>query len=157
MPALAMSAATCSAIQAISDHPLRGFAVVYEQKVDWGDMDAFGHVNNVVYYDYAQRARIHYLEQVDMFNLQTYTVLAASSCQYKLPVTFPDTLWIGIRAKQIGNTSLTHEYVYYSTVQQAVVATAESVIVFFDESGTQKQPMTALQRQQLADLESQAH
>lgn len=137
------------------NHPLKGFAVIYEQKVDWGDMDAFKHVNNVVYYDYAQRARIHYLEQVDMFNLQTYTVLAASSCQYLNPITFPDVVWIGIRAKKIGNTSLTHEYVYYSTAQQKVAATAESVIVFFDQQGENKQPISDAQRQQLTELESQ--
>ncbi len=143
-------------IQQNPEHPLAQVGVVYPQHVEWGDMDALQHVNNVLYYEYAQRARIFYLEKLDLFDETTYTVVAASSCQYLRPVTYPDTLWIGIRAKQIGNTSLTHEYVYYSTVQQAVVATAESVIVFFDESGTQKQPMTALQRQQLADLESQA-
>ena len=136
-------------------HPLQGYAVIYEQNVEWGDMDAFNHVNNVVYYDYAQRARIHYLEQVDMFNLQTFTVLASSSCQYLSPVNFPDKLWIGIRVKKIGNTSLTHEYVYFSTAQQAVVAKAESVIVFFDQAGENKQPISEAQRQQLTDLESQ--
>ena len=136
------------------NHPLKGFAVIYEQKVEWGDMDAFNHVNNVVYYNYAQRARIHYLEQVDMFNLQTYTVLASSSCQYLNSVTFPDVLWIGIRAKKIGNTSLTHDYVYFSTAQQKVVATVSSVIVFFDQNGKNKQPISDGQRQQLAELES---
>ena len=117
-------------------------------------MDAFNHVNNVVYYNYAQRARIHYLEQVDMFNLQTHTVIASSSCQYLNSVTFPDVLWIGIRAKKIGNTSLTHDYVYFSTAQQKVVATVSSVIVFFDQNGKNKQPISEGQRQQLAELES---
>ena len=70
-----ISDATRQDIAQQDNHPLKGFAVIYEQKVEWGDMDAFNHVNNVVYYNYAQRARIHYLEQVDMFNLQTYTVL----------------------------------------------------------------------------------
>lgn len=28
---------------------LSQFPVVHEQKVAWGDMDAFGHVNNVIY------------------------------------------------------------------------------------------------------------
>ena len=149
-----MSDAVRQNIAQQDNHPLKGFAVIYEQKVEWGDMDAFNHVNNVVYYNYAQRARIHYLEQVDMFNLQTHTVIASSSCQYLNSVTFPDVLWIGIRAKKIGNTSLTHDYVYFSTAQQKVVATASSVIVFFDQTGKNKQPISDGQRQQLADLES---
>ncbi|RVU82445.1 acyl-CoA thioesterase, partial [Leucothrix sargassi] len=54
----------------------------------------------------------------------------------------------------IGNTSLTHDYVYFSTAQQKVVATASSVIVFFDQNGKNKQPISDGQRQQLAELES---
>ena len=153
MPNPAISDVMRSDIAQQAQHPLKAFAVIYEQKVEWGDMDAFNHVNNVVYYDYAQRARIHYLEQIDMFNLQTFTVLASSSCQYLRSITFPDVVWIGIRAKKIGNTSLTHEYVYYSTVQQQVVATAESVLVCFDQTGENKQPILDEQRQQMTALE----
>lgn len=155
MPNPAISDVMRSDIAQQAQHPLKAFAVIYEQKVEWGDMDAFNHVNNVVYYDYAQRARIHYLEQIDMFNLQTYSVLASSSCQYLRSITFPDVVWIGIRAKKIGNTSLTHEYVYYSTAQQKVVATAESVLVFFDQAGKNKQPISVKQRQQMTALENQ--
>lgn len=155
MPNPAISDVMRSDIAQQAQHPLTAFAVIYEQKVEWGDMDAFNHVNNVVYYDYAQRARIHYLEQIDMFNLQTYSVLASSSCQYLRSITFPDVVWIGIRAKKIGNTSLTHEYVYYSTAQQKVVATAESVLVFFDQAGKNKQPISDKQRQQMTALENQ--
>lgn len=135
------------------NHPLAGFNVIHPQTVAWGDMDAFGHVNNVVYYEYAQSARIHYLQQVDMFNEKSYTVLASSSCQYLRPVQFPDTVLIGIRAKKIGNTSLTHEYVYFSEKQQQVVATMETVIVFFDEKGEQKQPISDEQWQRLISLD----
>lgn len=135
------------------NHPLAGFNVIHPQTVAWGDMDAFGHVNNVVYYEYAQSARIHYLQQVDMFNEKSYTVLASSSCQYLRPVQFPDTVLIGIRAKKIGNTSLTHEYVYFSEKQQQVVAIMETVIVFFDEKGEQKQPISDEQRQRLISLD----
>lgn len=137
-----------------ADHPLHAVGVVHTQTVEWGDMDAFAHVNNVVYYDYAQRARIHYLTQLDMFNAQTFTVIASSSCQYLAPVTYPDTLWIGVRAKKIGNTSLTHEYLYFSTAQQKLVATGESVIVFFDERGETKQPISENQRKAIEALEN---
>ncbi len=136
------------------NHPLQDFAVIYEQPVEWGDMDAFGHVNNVVYYDYAQRARIHYLRQLNLFNATGYNVLAASSCQYLLPVVYPDTLLIGVRAKKIGNTSLTNEYVYFSQQQQAVVTTAESVIVFLDEQGKEKRNLTDGQKIAIEGLET---
>lgn len=38
------------------------YPVIYDQKVAWGDMDAFGHVNNVQYYRYIESSRILYME-----------------------------------------------------------------------------------------------
>ncbi|CAM0565404.1 hypothetical protein HLH81_18595 [Acinetobacter baumannii] len=39
------------------------YPVIYDQKVAWGDMDAFGHVNNVQYYRYIESSRILYMEK----------------------------------------------------------------------------------------------
>ena len=37
---------------------LADYPIVFEQRVAWGDMDAFGHVNNVIYYRYIESARL---------------------------------------------------------------------------------------------------
>ena len=37
---------------------LEQYPVILEQPVAWGDMDAFGHVNNVMYYRYIESARL---------------------------------------------------------------------------------------------------
>lgn len=136
------------------DHPLAKFAVVFEQVVAWGDMDAFNHVNNVQYYAYAQAARIHFMQQFGMFgdNL-VKTVLATSSCQYLRAVTFPDTLWIGVRTKKIGNTSMVQEYAYFSTGQNAIVATGEAVLVMFEADGVTKRPLSEAEKQKIVALE----
>ena len=136
------------------DHPLSDFAVIYLQPVVWGDMDAFGHVNNVVYYSYAQNARIHYNSRLNLFNKNTSSVLAASSCQYFKPVTYPDTLWIGVRVKKIGNTSLIHEYLYYSTALDTVVATGESVVVYLDPDSGQKKSIDESKKVAIKALEN---
>lgn len=36
---------------------LADYPIVFEQRVAWGDMDAFGHVNNVIYYRYIEYAK----------------------------------------------------------------------------------------------------
>ena len=136
------------------DHQLSDFAVIYLQPVVWGDMDAFGHVNNVVYYSYAQNARIHYNSRLNLFNKNTSSVLAASSCQYFKPVTYPDTLWIGVRVKKIGNTSLIHEYLYYSTALDTVVATGESVVVYLDPDSGQKKSIDESKKVAIKALEN---
>ncbi len=135
---------------------LQDFACIYVQAVIWNDMDAFNHVNNVVYYRYAETARIHYLMTVNAFSDDVVTVLAQSSCTYLKPVTFPDTLLVGVRAKKLGNSSIVMEYCYFSEMQQTVVATGESVLVRLDKDGATKAPWTKDERQTLLDFEKTA-
>lgn len=135
---------------------LQNYAVVYKQVVAWGELDAFNHLNNVVYYRYAESARIYYLYELSMFAADNVTVLAHSSCNYLRPVFFPDTLQIGVRCKKLGNTSIVFDYVFYSEQQQAVVATAEAVVVSLDAQGKNKQAWTAEQRKQVLELEARA-
>ncbi|MDQ8814454.1 acyl-CoA thioesterase, partial [Acinetobacter baumannii] len=49
------------------------YPVIYDQKVAWGDMDAFGHVNNVQYYRYIESSRILYMENVNILTPNIYT------------------------------------------------------------------------------------
>ncbi|MBO6225570.1 MAG: acyl-CoA thioesterase, partial [Psychrobacter sp.] len=46
-----------------SDYPkeLAHYPIMHQQPIHWGEMDAFNHLNNVVYYRYAESARIGYL------------------------------------------------------------------------------------------------
>lgn len=133
------------AVARVADHPLRVYPTIFEQVMAWGDMDVFEHLNNVRYYEYAQSARIDHLTRTGIFDQGNYTVIVATSCQYRRSVLFPDTLWIGTRLTKIGNTSLSHEYCYYSLAQQKVVATGESVVVHMNAQG-QKQPFSAEQK-----------
>ena len=109
---------------------------------------------NVVYYTYAQNARIHYNSQLNLFNEKTFSVMAASSCQYFKPVTHPDTLWIGVRIKKIGNASLIHEYTYYSTVMNTIVACGESVLVYLDRTNGKKKNIDEAKKAAINAFES---
>ncbi len=132
---------------------LKNYAYIYGQKVIWGEMDALGHLNNVVYYRYAETARIHYLEKLGMFNKQSFLVLAQASCKYILPVVYPDTLQIGVRCKKIGTTSIVFEYLFYSQQQQKTVATAQAVVVNLDKETNKSKPWSEQQRQDVFALE----
>lgn len=138
-------------IKSKSDHPLHGYSTVFEQVMAWGDMDIFQHLNNVRYYDYAQSARIDHLGRTGIFDKGNYTVIVATSCQYQHSVYFPDTLWIGVKVVKIGNTSLTHEYAYFSTAQQKIVATGSSTVVHMDKEGN-KLPFSERDRAILANF-----
>ena len=72
-------------MQSVLDYPL-----VYTQHVAWGDMDAFGHVNNVMYYRYVESARLAYIEHTGILSADVLTVVASNQC--KLP-TVLETLY----------------------------------------------------------------
>lgn len=147
------SAASLQQSRFETPNELARYPIIHTQPIHWGEMDAFNHLNNVVYYRYAETARIAYLQALGMFDGSMVTVLAQSSCQYLRPVTFPDTLLLGVRCQRLGTTSIVIEYTYYSTAQQAVVATAEAVIVRLDNEGKEKLAWTAEERKRLYDLE----
>lgn len=133
-------------IDTLPEHPLHGCGTVFEQVMAWGDMDIFQHLNNVRYYEYSQSARVDSMMRSGIFGNGEYTVIVSTSCQYKHSVLFPDTLWIGVKVKKIGNTSLTHEYLFFSTAQQRVVAVGESVVVNMNADG-EKVPFSDKQKQ----------
>ena len=133
---------------------LAHYPIIHHQPIHWGEMDAFNHLNNVVFYRYAESARIAYLQALGMFDGSMVTVLAQSSCQYLRPVTYPDTLLLGVRCQRLGNTSIVIEYSYYSCVQEAIVATADAVIVRLQSNGKDKLPWTNDERERLVALEA---
>ncbi|WP_130803523.1 acyl-CoA thioesterase [Acinetobacter ihumii] len=135
---------------------LSQYPVVHEQVVAWGDMDAFGHVNNVLYYRYIESARIRYLDELNIFAEKIYTVVASSQCKYLSPVFYPDTLKIGVRVDEIRNSAFRMSYLLWSCTQEKVVATAEAVMVVVDAEQLKKKTIPAHIKQKIIELEQRA-
>ena len=115
---------------------LADFPVHVEWPVQWGDQDAFGHVNNTIYFRWYETARIAYLERLGLGDKNSATglgpILAAIGCDFRRQVKYPDRVLIGSRIMRIGRTSLTMEHKVWSRAQQAVVADGHSTIVVYD-------------------------
>ena len=138
-------------------NPLTQFPIVYEQNVAWGDMDAFGHVNNVMYYRYIESARIEYFDRLNVFDQDVLTVVASSQCKYLKPVFYPDVLHIGARVEEMRNSAIRMHYVLFSQQQQQIVADGEAVIVFVDKVAMKKALIPQQLRKVIIDLEATVH
>ena len=112
---------------------LKDYPIIYEQRVDWGDMDALGHVNNVVYYRYMENARIYFMDQLQLRRSDVNTVIASNQCKYINSIIYPDQLKIGVRVEEMRNSALRMSYLLYSETQQCVVAIGEAVQVMLDK------------------------
>lgn len=115
---------------------LSEFPVITELPVQWGDQDALGHVNNVVFFRWWETARIDYCREIGLMrddaSLAIGTVLAAMQCDFRRQLTFPDTVRIGSRLSRVGNSSIRIEHRLISLTQNEIAAEAVSTIVTFD-------------------------
>lgn len=115
-------------------------SITLEIKLDWSEMDLFGHINNVAYFKYAQTARVNYLEEVgintaDPENKNSFAV-ANSSCQFKTPLFFPGTIKVITTTDWIKNTSLQLSHKLFDQKNE-LAAEILDVLVLFDYA-TQK-------------------
>ncbi|MEM6785174.1 MAG: thioesterase family protein [Bacteroidota bacterium] len=105
--------------------------------VRWGDQDAFGHVNNAVYFTYLEQARIEAMERLDLpWVTKTYgPVLVAAACEFKRPIKAPATVLVHVDAEPPGRTSLTNRYVLtLESDPDTVYATGTSTMVWIDRA-----------------------
>ncbi|MGH7194988.1 MAG: acyl-CoA thioesterase [Candidatus Saccharimonadales bacterium] len=142
------------------NNPLSEFQVVTELPVQWGDQDAFQHVNNTVYLRWCESGRIDYLMRTGLDGPTEQNpigpILAAIHCNFRRPVTYPDQVRIGTRVTRLGRSSVTMEHVIVSQSQQAVAADASSTLVVFDYRGQASQPIPQEFREAIARIEGKA-
>lgn len=136
---------------------LADFPVVVRWPVQWGDQDPFAHVNNAIYFRWFETARIAYLERLLLTGQEVGTrvgpILAAISCQYRRPVTYPDWVQIGARVTRLGRSSFAMEHRLYSEQMRVVAAEGDSTIVVFDYAVQKSQPMPPELRERIEALE----
>ena len=141
------------------DNSIDGYPVVIEIPIAWGEMDAFQHVNNIVYFRYFESARIAYFGRLKMMDLMNRTgigpILAATSCRFKTPLTYPDTVLVGAKVTSIEEDRFIMVYRVLSKKYQKIAAEGDGVIVTFNYSENKKAVVPEDLKQRILDLEKQ--
>lgn len=139
---------------------LKDYPIILTLPIFWGDQDAFGHVNNVVYFRWCESARVAYLDDTGLQDLMTKDnldpILASIKCDYLKQLNYPDTVRIGARVTRIGNKSVTMEHAIYSDALQAIAAKADSVVVVFDYKEQKSCVIPADVREKIAAIEGKS-
>ncbi|MFU8895650.1 MAG: acyl-CoA thioesterase [Gammaproteobacteria bacterium] len=137
---------------------LAGFPVRIEIPVAWGEMDAFGHVNNVVYFRYFESARIAYFAALDYLELMRTTgigpILAATDCRFRLPLDYPDNLTVGARVTDIQADGFLMHYLVASERHGRVAAEGHGRIISYDYENKCKAPLQTQLHERLRRLEA---
>jgi len=101
----------------------------------WMDNDAYGHVNNVVYYSWFDTAVNAYLIEhgvLDIHHGQAIGLVVETQCNYFAPLTFPQTVEAGLRVARLGSTSVRYEVALFALDQDLCAARGHFVHVYVD-------------------------
>lgn len=115
---------------------LEDYPVVIQLPVMWGQMDAFQHVNNIVYFRYFESARIVYGDRIGLYTVMEETgigpILGATECRFLKPLRYPDTIDVGCRTTKLTPSVMEQEYAIHSRKSARVVAVGTAKIVAYD-------------------------
>ncbi len=105
--------------------------------IRWGDMDAYGHMNNTMYFFYTQEARFELLTdngiKIDLQGVAP--VLAYTTCKFIKPIMYPETILVETWLVNIENKKTFFEHVIKSVNNtELVYAISEAIVVWYDFS-----------------------
>lgn len=127
-----------------------------EMPTRWMDNDVYGHVNNVTYYSYFDTAANRYLIEAGGFDIHEDSVVGfvvSSTCRYREPIAFPDTLDIGLRVERLGRRSVTYGLAIFRSGTHTASAEGEFVHVFVDRATGQSAAIPSKLESALAALQ----
>jgi acyl-CoA thioester hydrolase len=139
---------------------LADYPVVSTFPIHWGDMDAYQHVNNIQYFKYWETARIEYFNAMGLIEETAESgigpILASTSCVYRFPLVYPDTVSVGCRTVEIKEDRFVMNYIIVSHRAEKVAARGEGVVVAYNYQTLQKAALPPAMRAAIERLEQRA-
>ena len=121
----------------------------------WSDNDVYGHVNNVVYYEWFDTAVNSLLIEagvLDFAQSQSIGLVVETGCSYFESVTYPETIETGIRVGRLGNSSVRYELGIFKPGEPFALAAGHFIHVYVDRDSRRPTPLPAPLRAALEPL-----
>ena len=99
------------------------------------DNDAYGHVNNVVYYSWFDTVVNQFLianGALDIEHSPVIGLVIETQCNYFASVSFPDVVTAGLRVTKLGNSSVRYEVAIFRGDEDRASAQGHFVHVYVD-------------------------
>ena len=129
-------------------------------QVRFADVDMMGHVNNAKYVTYLEEARVAYFRQFpDLdFTKPDYVpgnsvIVASLKLDYRSPAYLNETLVIGLGATELRRSSFTLEYAVEEEKTKRLVASASTIMVYFDYKAQKSQEIPPALRKRFEEVE----
>ena len=126
--------------------PRSGFRVFRTISTRWMDNDAYGHVNNVVYYSWFDTVvNAHLIEQgvLDIHHGETIGLVIETQCNYFASLAFPQNVEAGLRVAHMGSSSVRYEVGLFAQGEPLTAAKGHFVHVYVDSKTRRPVPLPA--------------
>ena len=123
--------------------------------IRWGDMDAFGHVNNTLYFRFMEQCRIEWLEEVFGPTIagEEGPVIVNAHCNFRRQMKYPASILVQMGAGHLGRTSVETTYVIRDAAdEQIIYADGAAKIVWVDFKKEKSTALPVKLRQLLTSL-----
>jgi len=122
-----------------NDFNLNDYHHQIKETVKFHEVDLMGVLNNAVYFNYFEDARISYVKNlIKEFGLQkfmsknSYIIMAHNHCDYFVPAIFEDKLIIHTKIIEVNNSSFKLSHIVQNSETQKIIAAGGGVVVHFD-------------------------
>ena len=118
-------------------------------RLDWSEMDLYGHINNVSYFKYGQAARVNFWETIGLTAQDGKSGLgpsiAAVNMRFIRPLHYPGTIKVETEVLFVKNTSFGLRHRMFND-ENILCAEGEDVVVVFDYGMGEKTPIPTVLR-----------
>jgi acyl-CoA thioester hydrolase len=103
----------------------------------WADNDAYGHVNNTIFYQWFDSAVNGWMVEqgmLDIANGDPIALVVETRCTYFTPLEFPDIVEVGLRVAALGRSSIRYRIAVFGQGRGYAAAQGEFVHVVVDRA-----------------------
>lgn len=124
------------------EHP-RKLVHTTQIPIRWGDMDAMGHVNNTIYFRYAEQGRIEWLDSHGFLagKGEGSPVIINASCSFLIPFTYPGTVELRTYLANPGRSSVASYFEMRLVGEERLYAEGAAKIVWMDPATGKSIPL----------------
>jgi acyl-CoA thioester hydrolase len=142
----------------VSRAPLRpraAYRVWREIGTRWADNDAYGHVNNVVYYGWFDTAVNAWLIEAGLLDIHDgdpIGLVVETGCRYATPLAFPERVEVGLAVAGLGRSSVTYHLGVFAAGSDGAAAEGHFTHVYVDRAARRPAELPAAWRRKLEEI-----
>ena len=121
----------------------------------WSDNDAYGHVNNAIYYHWFDTAVNAWLIAAGLLDIEhgdPIGLVVDTRCRYARSVAYPEPVEIGLALGRIGTSSVVYELAAFRPGEDEPLAEAAFTHVYVARTDRRPVPLPDAWRAKLAGL-----